>query len=129
MTKKPMTNPKYQNVGKVLDTGKTINDVKLQTDKFVTKRKGELFKRLKPSTLVKLIDKNPNTESIYNLADECEMLNNLNMNNYDNDAKSNAGGTSVYSVKTSNTQQTTTKTVVTAITYVTEMLGNLVIFT
>jgi hypothetical protein len=110
----------------VLDTGRTIKDDKVQSDTFITKRKNELFKRLKPGTIVKLIDKNTNTESIYNLADECEMINNLNMNNYDNDAKSNIAGSSVYSAKTSMTQQTTTKTVVTAITYVTEMLGNLV---
>jgi hypothetical protein len=125
MTKKPVTNPKYKSVSKVLDTGKTINDVQVKSDSHVTKRKGELFRRIKPGTVVKLIEKNNNTESIYNLADECEMLNNLNMNNFDNDAKSGIGGSSVYSVKTSNTQKTS-KTVVTAITYVTEMLGNLV---
>jgi hypothetical protein len=122
MNKKPSTNPKFKSVSKVLDTGKTINDVQVLSDKYVTKRKTELFKRLKAGTIVKLLGKDNNTESIYNLADESEMLNNLTMNAYDNDAKTS----SVYSVKTSNTQQTTTKTVVSAITYVTEMLGNLV---
>jgi hypothetical protein len=109
MSKKPITNPKYQSVQKVLDTGTTINNVKSQSDQFISKRKNELFKRIKPNTLVKLIEKNPNTESIYNLADESEGYTNNDM-------------TSNYSIKTT----TTSKTVVTAVTYVTEMLGNLV---
>ena len=70
MDKKPMTSSKYKEVTKLIDTGKTIKDVPVLSDQFISKRKGELFKRIKPSTIIKLLDENHNSESIYNLADE-----------------------------------------------------------
>lgn len=132
LNKKPPTNKKYKDVKKVLDTGKTINDVQVLSDKYVSKRKNELFRRIKGSTIIKLLEENNNTESIYNLAEEgkdesvygqggnnpgYEVMTNANKSQIDNE--------SVYSYKTSNTQMTN-KTTVTAVTYATEMLGNLV---
>jgi hypothetical protein len=126
MNKKPVTNEKYKNIQKTLDTGRTINDVQVLTDKFVAKRKNELFKRIKGSTLVKLLEENQNSESIYNLANENNegMMENI-YQNQDNISTSNN-----HSVMSSKTHQTniSAKTSVTAITYATEMLGNLVIF-
>lgn len=101
---------------KQVDTGKTIKDVKFLSDPYLSKRKNELFKRIKSSTLVKLIGENKNTESIYNLVDE-PMMN--------NDGELSKPGQSVASFQTNRTG-ITTKTTVTAITYATEMLGNLV---
>jgi len=73
----------------------------------VTKRKDEKFKRIKCSTLAKLLSElNPNKESIYQLADGEESK----LSQVPDDAES------VYSVQTM-------KTGVSAVTYNTEMLG------
>lgn len=122
MDKKVATNQKYKNITKTLNTGKTINDVQVLSDKFVSKRKNELFKRIKNSTVAKMIEESNNGESIYNLVDEHggDMV--------FNDGQSSVAlpeTESVYSYKTSNTANTA-KTSVTAVTYATEMLGNLV---
>lgn len=109
MSKKPPTNNKFKDVKKTIDTGKTINDVQILSDKLVSKRKSELFKRINPSTVVKLLDECTNTESIYNLADE-----------------SNAECPNETASVFSNRTDLTNKTTITAITYATEMLGNLV---
>ncbi len=121
MTKKTTESKKFANVAKQIDTGRTIRDVQFLSDQFVTKRKTEMFKRVKGSTIVKLIGGNKSTESIYNLVDE-----------YNGDSASVTGGDnrqdqSVASYKTGMTDMTTKTTVTTmsAITYATEMLGNL----
>lgn len=56
--KKPKKNPKYANVqGKLKGkTGKTIENYQVISNKHIVKRKGETFKRLKPSTCVKLLE-------------------------------------------------------------------------
>jgi hypothetical protein len=110
MNKKPPSNYKYKEVKKTIDTGKTIKDVEIISDKLVSKRKSELFKRINPTTVIKLIEECTTKESIYNLADE--NLENVNENE------------SVFSNKT----ELTNKTSITAITYATEMLGDLVNF-
>ncbi len=114
MDKKPPTNNKYKEVKKTIDTGKTIKDVEIISDKLVSKRKSELFKRINPTTVIKLIEECATKESIYNLADETS--DNVNENE------------SVFSSKTEVTNKTnnTNKTSITAITYATEMLGDLV---
>jgi hypothetical protein len=122
MQRKPLTNGKYKCVTKLVDTGKTIKDVQFLSDQFVTKKRSELFKRIKGSTIVKLIDENNNSESIYKLVDE-------NENIYSNIPNENSTVKSVVESQTSfktNRTDMTTKTTVTAITYATEMLGNLV---
>jgi hypothetical protein len=129
MTKKPPSSTKYKDVSKTIDTGKTINDVQILSDSFVTKRRTELFKRIKASTVVKLLEENNNQESIYNLADEGKeeniysmLMDGLKINDK---VSTRAENESVYSYKTDKTDMTQ-KTSVTAVTYATEMLGNLV---
>ena len=111
MDKKLKPNPKYKNIGKVIDTGSTINNVAFISDQLVSKRKSELFKRLKGHTIIKLLKSTQENqiESIYNIGNE-EMIQN---NNNDNQ--------SVYSQNTNKSNVTG----VTAVTYATEMLGNL----
>ncbi len=113
MEKKLKPNPKYKNIGKVIDTGSTINNVAFISDQLVSKRKSELFKRLKGSTIIKLLKSTQENqiESIYNLGNEDN--NQLNNNNNDNQ--------SVFSQNTNKSNITG----VTAVTYATEMLGNL----
>jgi len=101
-----------------------------------------MFRRIKVSTLVKLLDENKTNESIYNLADEKEknLMNELsnkgnsnnNITNINNDLKNMKmnENESVYSFQTNKTGQTnmtnmTSKSGITAITYATQMLGNL----
>jgi hypothetical protein len=93
----------------VLDTGSTIKNVQILSDKYVSKRKGELFRRVKGGTIIKLLEENNNTESIYNLVDDCR------------DDLPNEGE----SVMTGMTNKTV-GTIVTAITYNTEILNNMV---
>ena len=107
MSKKVSQSKKYANVEKVLDTGNTARDVQILSDKYVSKRKGELFRRIKSGTVVKLIEENNNTESIYNIVDEED---------------ENVSVMTGMTAKTGKTVGTT----ITAITYNTEMLGNLV---
>lgn len=111
MEKKPQQSTKYKNITQVVDTGKTIKDVQFISDQLVSKRKSEMFKRIKSSTIIKLLNQNTQTESIYNLGNEVE-----NMPIDDSH--------SVVSSKTANTAMSH-KTTVTAVTYATEMLGNL----
>ncbi len=93
----------------MLDTGSTIKNVQILSDKYVSKRKGELFRRVKGGTIIKLLEENNNTESIYNLVDDCR------------DDLPNEGE----SVMTGMTNKTV-GTIVTAITYNTEILNNMV---
>ena len=130
MGKKPPTNTKFRDVTKTVDTGKTIKDVQVLSDNFVHKRRTELFKRIKNSTMIKLLEENNNSESIYNLADEDKeeniygtLMDGLKLNDK---VSTRAENESVYSYKTDKTDMTQ-KTSVTAVTYATEMLGNLVI--
>jgi hypothetical protein len=122
MNKKPTTNNKFKSVSKMVNTGKTINDVEVLSDKYVSKRKSELFKRIKISTVVKLIEENNNTESIYNLADEnSSPVYNMIDNNDTVTTKSimaKNDNESVYYYKTDKTFMNN-KTTVTAITYAT----------
>jgi len=133
-------NKKYSDVKSVVHTGKTIKDDQLMSDQFVAKKRGELFKRIKGSTIAKLIDETKNSESIYNLAEEPEKalennlmnnINNNNQNNYNNKQnQSQNDNVSVYSSHTTKTDRTgmtqlTSQTGFTAVTYATQMLGNL----
>ena len=67
--KKLKENPKYKQISKVVDTGSTIKNSQFMSDQLISKRKSELFKRVKGSTIIKLIKaaKESQTESIYNL--------------------------------------------------------------
>jgi len=118
MTKKPILNPKFKDVKPMVNSGKTINDVEIMSDQFLSKRKTELFRRLKASTMIKLLSENKNKESIYNLANEYE--DDIPNDNISVTARQESQ--SVYSYKT----DVTAKSSVTAVTYATEMLGDLV---
>jgi len=50
-------NPKYQHVKSKLKgkTGKTVQDYEVISNQHIVKRRGEKFKRIKPSTLTKLL--------------------------------------------------------------------------
>lgn len=113
MDKKIKASTKYSHISQVVDTGKTIKDVRFASDQLVSKRKNELFKRVKSSTIVKLLNQNPQTESIYNMVGETDQ-----QKNEDNEGKSVV---SSMTAKSNMTHQTN----VTAVTYATEMLGNL----
>lgn len=129
-----------------MKTGNTIKNAqvlsknqknKILGDQYVAKRKNEMFKRIKPSTLIKLLSDNKNPESIYNLAEEKDE------SAYDKssitaaaavDNNKNDDTKSIYSHKTNMTGKTgktgiskksIAKTTITNITYETEMLGNL----
>ena len=65
LDKKVPRNPKYEHIQGKLKTGPTINQVEIMSDKLVSKRKGELFKRIKCSTVSKLITESITKESIY----------------------------------------------------------------
>jgi len=67
--KKVPTAAKYGNVQSKLagNIGKTSKDVNVISDQLVAKRKGEKHKRIKCSTLAKLMKETNYEESIYNL--------------------------------------------------------------
>ena len=115
--KKLKENPKYKQVSKVIDTGTTIKNSQFMSDQLISKRKSELFKRLKGSTIIKLLKsaKEKQTESIYNLGNGDPNMNNQNVEEQKDDNKS------VISQQTNKSNITN----VTAVTYATEMLGNL----
>lgn len=109
LKKKVPTNSKYANVKSKLKNkvGKTVDDVEIISDQLVAKRKNEQFRRIKPSTLVKLLqDQNYSSESIYNLAEE-------------GNEEMKMGGDGAESVYSINTMQTGCS----AVTYNTEQLG------
>jgi centrosomal protein CEP41 len=115
--KKLKENPKYKQIAKVVDTGSTIKNTQFISDQLISKRKSELFKRVKGSTIIKLIKsaKEKQTESIYNLGNGDQNINNQNIEEQKDDNKS------VISNQTNKSNITN----VTAVTYATEMLGNL----
>ena len=115
--KKLKENPKYKQIAKVVDTGSTIKNTQFISDQLISKRKSELFKRVKGSTIIKLIKsaKEKQTESIYNLGNGDQNVNNQNIEEQKDDNKS------VISNQTNKSNITN----VTAVTYATEMLGNL----
>ena len=69
--KKVTSSAKYGGVQSKLigKTGATAKNVNTVSDNLVTKRKGEKHKRIKPSTLAKLMTESAYEESIYNLGD------------------------------------------------------------
>ena len=113
--KKIKENPKYKQVSKVIDTGNTIKSSQFMSDQLIAKRKNEMFKRVKGSTIIKLIKASEakQTESIYNLGSG-EQNNNQTEDQKDDNQ-------SVASQQTAKSNITN----VTAVTYATEMLGNL----
>ena len=109
MNKKVKTNPKYGHVKSKMKSGKTVKDVEVISDKLVAKRKFENFKRVKGSTMEKLLREQTsiNSESIYALGGG---------DGDGEEAKDIPDQESVYSLATNISQ-------VSAVTYNTEQLG------
>ena len=84
----------------------------------MAKRKNEKFKRIKCSTLAKMLQENNYEESIYNInnADSATMVNGENMEPCNEESKMPDETESIYSVQTGVTQ-------VSAVTYATDQLG------
>ena len=114
-------NPKYQNVKSTVATGKTSKDVEVISkqnysiltnislgDQLVAKRKGEKFKRIKCSTLGKLLQEQTFEESIYKLGGDEE--------NKEPSVVQAQDTESIYSHQTGVSQAS-------AVTYATDMLG------
>ncbi len=114
--KKLKENPKYKQITKVIDTGNTIKSNQFMSDQLISKRKSEMFKRVKGSTIIKLIKaaQANQTESIYNLGSG-----EPNISQPQEDPKDDNKSTASQQTAKSNI------TNVTAVTYATEMLGNL----
>jgi centrosomal protein CEP41 len=114
--KKLKENPKYKQITKVIDTGSTIKSNQFMSDQLISKRKSEMFKRVKGSTIIKLIKaaQANQTESIYNLGSG-----EPNISQPQEDPKDD--NKSITSQQTAKSNITN----VTAVTYATEMLGNL----
>ena len=114
--KKLKENPKYKQITKVIDTGNKIKSNQFMSDQLISKRKSEMFKRVKGSTIIKLIKaaQANQTESIYNLGSG-----EPNINQPPEDPKDD--NKSITSQQTAKSNITN----VTAVTYATEMLGNL----
>jgi len=70
MDRKVPRNPKYEHIGPSVQTGKTIRQVEILSNQSVARRKGEIFKRVKPTTVGKLLEQTPHQESIYRLGRE-----------------------------------------------------------
>jgi len=114
--KKLKENPKYKQISKVIDTGSTIKSNQFMSDQLISKRKSEMFKRVKGSTIIKLIKaaQANQTESIYNLGSGGDP----NANQPEEPKDDNKSVASQQTAKSNITN-------VTAVTYATEMLGNL----
>jgi len=91
LEKRVPKNPKFSTITTTLNTGVHANHIEVVSDHKIAKRKGELFRRIKPKTLFGLLKVETNGESIYNLVDK---------ENYENDI---ADDQSVYSAYTSKT--------------------------
>ena len=115
--KKLKENPKYKQIKNIVDTGSTIKSNQFMSDQLISKRKSEMFKRLKGSTIIKLLKtaQENQTESIYNLGNGVE------------EPKPPIGEEQKDDNKSVISQQTAKSNItnVTAVTYATEMLGNL----
>jgi centrosomal protein CEP41 len=113
--KKLKENPKYKQISKIVDTGSTIKSNQFMSDQLISKRKSEMFKRVKGSTIIKLIKtaQANQTESIYNLGSG-----EPNINNQEDQKEDNQSVASQQTAKSNITN-------VTAVTYATDMLGNL----
>lgn len=110
LNKKVKATGKYEHVQSKLKakTGKTVKDVEVISDQLVAKRKFENFKRIKASTLERLLGEQSSltAESIYNLGGE----------NGEEEYKNMPDAESVYSLATNASQ-------LSAVTYTTEQLG------
>ncbi|CAD8093572.1 unnamed protein product [Paramecium sonneborni] len=108
LDKKVPKNKKYDYVKQTLNTGPTVRDIEVISNSTIAKKRSEIFKRIKCSTVLKLISEEPAQESIHNIIDQQEQ-----------DQLKQFDAQSQYSQKTRFTEVSQ----VSAITYATEQLG------
>jgi centrosomal protein CEP41 len=65
LDKKIPINPRYANVGPVIDTGAKMKSEVPVSDKYIARRKGEMFKRIGAGALAALLNKEDLSENIY----------------------------------------------------------------
>eukprot|EP00347_Sterkiella_histriomuscorum_P023420 403334708 len=119
LDKKVKKSTKYDNIKSSLNTGKTIRDVEMMSDQLVAKKKNEKFKRIKCSTLAKLLQEQNYDESVYNLGNQQESIYNMDQRSQVQSSVGNQRDDDTQSVYT----QQTGVSQVSAVTYATEMLG------
>jgi centrosomal protein CEP41 len=93
-------NPKYESISPTINSGKTIKQVEILSNQSVARRKGELFRRIKCSTLAKLIEESGTKESVYNIKPPQEEV----KETYENKSVTNSIAYSDFSVVTVNTE-------------------------
>jgi len=124
LAKKVPKNPKYDKVEATIDTGYTVKHIEVVSNQAIAKRKGELFSRIKASTVANLLKQDQNTESIY--AVQADADGEGYGEGYPEEMKSHYGeipdNQSVYSMRSHMTQKSDISRV-SAITYATEQLG------
>ncbi|CAD8099885.1 unnamed protein product [Paramecium sonneborni] len=110
LDKKVPKNKQYDHVKQTLNTGPTVRDIEVVSNAKVAKKRSELFKRIKCSTVFNYINENTEQETIYKLADQQQQ---------ELDQLQQFDTQSQYSQKTRFTEVSQ----VSAITYATEQLG------
>lgn len=65
LQKKVHSNPKYSGVKSSINTGASMKNAVTVSDQLIAKRRSEKFKRVKTSTLAKLLGQQYAEESIY----------------------------------------------------------------
>ena len=65
LDKKIPVNPRYANVSPVIDTGAKLKSETPVSDKYIARRKGEVFKRIGAGALAALLNKEDAAENIY----------------------------------------------------------------
>lgn len=63
-------NPKYADVKAVVCTGPTVRKVDVMTDKELSRRRQEMFGRISAAQLAKLMDREKDGETVFDLFDE-----------------------------------------------------------
>ncbi|CAK90490.1 unnamed protein product (macronuclear) [Paramecium tetraurelia] len=70
LDKKVPKNKQYDHVKQTLNTGPTVRDIEVVSNAKIAKKRSELFKRIKCSTVFNFISENTEQETIYKLADQ-----------------------------------------------------------
>ena len=65
LDKRIPVNPRYAKVLSVIDTGAKLKPETAVSDKYIAKRRGEVFSRIAPSALAALLNKEDDSENIY----------------------------------------------------------------
>ena len=123
LNKKVKSNPKYDKVQSTINTGASAKNVVSVSDQLIAKRRNEKFKRVKTSTLAKLLGQHQVEESIYQLnkdSQDVSASDSISQTGPQFGAESVAG----YKAETESVVSSKSMTsAVSAVTYATEMLG------